>query len=52
MKFFKEGKGVLSVQPSKGISKNLNQDDTLRFSTNVSNNPHDFFESRLFLEGI
>ena len=51
MKFFKEERGIYSVQPSAETAEDLNQDDILRFSANISNNPHDFFESKLFLEG-
>ena len=51
MKFFKEERGVHSVQPSAETAEDLNQDDILRFSANISNNPHDFFELKLFLEG-
>ena len=51
MKFFKEEIGIHSVQPSAEMAEDLNQDNILRFSANISNNPHDFFESKLFLEG-
>ena len=51
MKFFKEERGIHSVQPNAETAEDLNQDDILRFSANISNNPHDFSESKLFLEG-
>ena len=51
VKFHKEERGIHSVQPSAETAEDLNQDDILRFSANVSNNPHDFFESKLLLEG-
>ena len=31
---------------------NQDQDDVLRFLANISNNPHDFFESKLFFGDI
>ena len=52
MKFFKEERGIHSVQPSAETAEDLNQDDILRFSANITNNPHDFFESKLFLGDI
>ena len=51
VKFYKEERGIFSVQPGVETSENLNQDDILRFSANVSNNPHDFFDSKLLIEG-
>ena len=51
VKFFKKERGIHSVQPSAETAEDLNQDDILRFSASISNNPHDFFESKLFLEG-
>ena len=50
MEFHKEERDFLSVQSSVETDKDLNQDDTLRFLANISNNPHDFFESKLLLE--
>ena len=51
VKIYKEERGIFSVQPRAETAENLNQDDTLRFSANVSNNPHDFFDSKLLIEG-
>ena len=51
VKFHKEERGIHSVQPSAETAEDLNQDDILRFSANISNNSHDFFESKLLLEG-
>ena len=51
VKFFKEERGIYSVQPSAETAEDLNQDDILHFSASISNNPHDFFDSKLFLEG-
>ena len=48
VKFHKEERGFLSVQSSAETAEDLNQDDTLHFSANISNNSHDFFESKLF----
>ena len=39
------------IKKSAETAEDLNQDDILRFSANISNNPHDFFESKLLLEG-
>ena len=46
VKILKEERGIHSVQPSAETAEHLNQDDILRFSANISNNPHDFFESK------
>lgn len=51
VKFYKEERSIHSVQPSGETAENLNQDDILQFAANLTNNPHDIFESTLMLEG-
>ena len=43
LNIFIEERGIHSVQLSAETAKDLNQDDVLHFSANISNNPHDFF---------
>ena len=49
---FLKKRGIHSVQLSAETAEDLNQDDILHFSANISNNPHDFFESKLLLGDI
>ena len=51
VKFYKEDRSIHSVQPSSETAEELNQDGILQFYANLSNNPHDFYDSKLFLEG-
>ena len=51
VKFHKVERGIHSVQPSGETAENLNQDDIIQFTANLTNNPHDVFDSKLFLEG-
>ena len=51
VKFHREERGIRSVQPNSETAEDLNQDDILQFNANLSNNPHDLCDSKLFLEG-
>ena len=51
VKFHKVERGIHSIQPSAETAEDLNQDDILQFTANLTNNPHDVFDSKLFLEG-